>query len=112
MDRLDRGQLVEAIGVAPGEEAMTGALVRGAGLSLLIEPKKLAKRFAPRGPRSATSAGTTIGRPNVAVWSTPAAFGRGTGNSEHGLRWRQNCGHSLRAIPARQPALIGKSKPR
>jgi len=33
-------------------------------LSLAIEPKKLAKRFAARGPTSATSAGTTIGRPN------------------------------------------------
>ena len=31
---------------------------------MAIEPKKLAKRFAARGPTSATSAGTTIGRPN------------------------------------------------
>jgi hypothetical protein len=33
-------------------------------LSLPIEPKKLAKRFAARGSTSATSADTTIGRPN------------------------------------------------
>jgi hypothetical protein len=45
-------------------------------LSLAIEPKKLAKRFAARGPTSATSAGTTIGRPNPAAGSTIAGTGR------------------------------------
>ena len=27
MDRLDRGQLVETVGIAPGEEVLAGALI-------------------------------------------------------------------------------------
>src|SRR5271156_2463510 len=38
--------------------------------SLAIEPKKWAKRFAARGPTSATRAGTTIGRPKALAGST------------------------------------------
>jgi hypothetical protein len=41
-------------------------------LSLSIVPKKLAKRFAAQGPTSATSAGTTIGRPKAFAGSTIA----------------------------------------
>ena len=42
MDRLDRGELVEAIGVAPGEEVLAGALICGARVVVRIEAKKLA----------------------------------------------------------------------
>jgi hypothetical protein len=75
MNRLDRGQFVEAIGVAPSEEAMARALVRGAGLVVGDRAEEIGEAFRGAGPTSAISAGTTIGRPNG------SAVGRNTGAS-------------------------------
>ena len=49
MDRLDRGQLVEAVGVAPGEEALTGALVRGAGVVVGDRAEEIGEAFRRAG---------------------------------------------------------------
>jgi hypothetical protein len=51
-------------------------------LSLAIEPKKLAKRLAARGPTSAISAGTMIGRPKGCA--PPATDGRNTAGASAG----------------------------
>jgi hypothetical protein len=45
MDRLDRGQLVEAGCVAPGEEVLTGALVRGASVVVGDRAEEIGEAF-------------------------------------------------------------------
>ena len=49
MDRLDRGQLVEAVGVAPGEEVLAGALIRGAGVVVGDRAEEIGEAFRGAG---------------------------------------------------------------
>jgi hypothetical protein len=49
MDRLDRGQLVETVGVAPAEEVLTGALIRRAGVVVGDRAEEIGEAFRRAG---------------------------------------------------------------
>jgi hypothetical protein len=49
MARLDRGQLVEAVGVAPGEEVLAGALLCGAGVVVADRAEEIGEAFRGAG---------------------------------------------------------------
>jgi hypothetical protein len=49
MDRLDRGQLVEAGGVAPGDEVLAGALIRRAGVVVGDRAEEIGEAFRGAG---------------------------------------------------------------
>jgi hypothetical protein len=89
MDRLDRGQFVETVGVAPGEEAMTGALVRAAGVVVVDRAEEIGE--ALRG------AGSDVGDQRrhddrAAEGLRPA----GDGREKHGGGFRRRAGFRRR----------------
>jgi hypothetical protein len=49
MNRFDHRQFVEALGVAPGEEAVTGALVRAAGVVVVDRAEEIGEAFRGAG---------------------------------------------------------------
>jgi len=49
MNRFDRCQLVEALGVAPGEEAMTGALICAASVVVVDRAEEIGEAFRGAG---------------------------------------------------------------
>jgi hypothetical protein len=49
MNRLDRGQFVDAGGVAPGEEVLAGALVRAAGVVVVDRAEEIGEAFRGAG---------------------------------------------------------------